>query len=240
MFFTRPQVHALQAALILSVGLFAAGCVPAAPAATPIAVLPTIATAAATVSISTATPFLVSGGAQPTGTLIANLPTTMPTVAPTTTPVPPQPTITSSGPMLPESQNNAIAFTTAVPQSAGPFTLVKDGMVLSPFGARLMYKTEDGQIYQVLLWITQSAQDSSDRYHIETDSVQSKQSLKLGDEGVYSMSDTHILAVIRYRNVVIDVYRPADPSGTVPLQKFTDDQVQTLLQQLFAALPAMP
>ncbi len=148
----------------------------------------------------------------------------------------PAPTVTISGTAISQGVSNAKAFNAAAPASVGPFQLVKTSSVAYQYGSVLYYRTEDGALYTILLWLTTSATDAVMRYSGEVANIANPQPLKLGDEAVYSMVDTRLLAVIHYRNVIIDIDRP-DPTGTVPTVKLTDDQVKQLATQMFQLIP---
>jgi len=86
------------------------------------------------------------------------------------------------------------------------------------------------------MWLTNSNDDALTRYNAELNAIANPQPLKLGDEAIYSMVDLHELALIHFRNVIIDIYRP-DANGTVPTVKLTDAQVQQLATQIFQIIP---
>ena len=214
--------YALSGLALLAVG----ACVPS-PAAT--VTPPPTATPGVTIVIETLAP------KTPDNTATAVPPTD--TLAPTdVTPATPAPTVTISGTMISQGVSNAKAINAAAPASVGPFTLVKPSSVAYQYGSTLYYRTEDGALYTIILFLTSSATDAVTRYSAELAGVANPQPLKLGDEAVYSMVDTKVLALIHYRNVIIDIYRP-DPTGTVPTVKLTDDQVKQLATDMFQLVP---
>jgi len=170
--------------------------------------------------------------------------TPLPTAAqPTDTPFPtdylsptPGPTATISGTAISQGVQNAQAFNSAAPTQIGPFKLLTSGSLAYQYGSVLSYQTEDGAVYTVIMYLTNDVTDALTRYDGELQAIANPQPLKLGDAAVYSMVDTHELALIHYRNVVIDIYRP-DPTGTVPTVKLTDDQVKQLATQIFQIIP---
>ena len=205
-------------------------------------------------SVVTITPMpSVTAGGQPGASganiVIQTLPprptTNIPTAsaAPANTSVPtdylsptPGPTATISGTAISQTIQNAQAFDAAAPAQVGPFQLVKAGSNATQYGSVLSYQTEDGAVYTVVMYLTNDLADALTRYSTELQSIANPQPLKLGDDAVYSMVDTHEMALIHYRNVVVDIYRPV-PTGTVPTIKLTDDQVKQLATQIFQVIP---
>ncbi len=161
----------------------------------------------------------------------------------TATPVPPTdvvlatpaPTVTISGTMVSQGVSSAKAFEDAAPASVGPFQLVKTRSFAYQYGTGLYYRTEDGAQYTVILWLTNSAQDALDRYVIMA-GIANAQPLNLGDEAVYSMVNIPLIAIIHYRNVVLEIYR-LDSTATVPTVKITDDQLKQLATAMFQLIP---
>lgn len=175
---------------------------------------------------------------HPTG-----VPPTATAAPPTDTPLPtdyvpptPGPAATISGTAIAQGVQNAQAFNAAAPTQIGPFHLVNSGSSAYQYGSVLYYQTEDGAVYTIVMYLTNGVTDALSRYTAELQNAANPQPLKLGDDAVYSMVDTHVLALIHYRNVVIDIYRP-DPSGTVPTVKLTEDQVKQLATQIFQIVP---
>ncbi len=146
------------------------------------------------------------------------------------------PTVTSSGPILSPGTSNSAAFNKSSPASSGPFKRITAQNGSYEYGSVLSYRTDDGAVYQVALWITRSAQDAVDRYSLETSTLLSKQPLKVGDEGIITATDP-VMAEVHYRNMVLIIYRP-EPTGTVPKIKITDSQLIDLVNALFKAIPA--
>jgi len=159
--------------------------------------------------------------------------TATPSLSPT-----PAPTITASGPTLASSAFNVYAIATAAPLSIGPFHLVPANTVVDNLGngLTLNYRTDDGAIYSVVIFISLNLQDAMDRYQSEISSLKDKQPAKVGDEAMYAPTDTNLLFVIHFRNVVININRPP-VNGTVPMVKITADQATQLALLIFNALP---
>ncbi len=179
--------------------------------------------------------------------------TPAPTLTPSEAPPTLGPTITSSGPTVAPQATNAEAFVQSVPTSVGPFQIYPTAKaasanaqapaspnlaapIVNAGGSAFYYRTSDGALYQVVLWLTGSAQDAFDHFNVDKGSMTGTQTLQLGDEGYYSMVDLRLMVIIRYRNMVIDIYRPV-PNSTVPTVKPTDQQVKDLATQIFGVVP---
>jgi|GEM_PF-1182670 len=145
------------------------------------------------------------------------------------------PTITASGPTLASKVTNAQAFNKNVPETVGVLKRIDAQSAATTYGSVLHFRTDDGAVYQVVLWITLSAQDALTRYQIETNAISSKQPLKVGDEAILTASGP-VLAEVRYRNMVLIISRP-DAKDTVPHKPLTDDQVIGFVNTLFKAIP---
>ncbi|MHB8629707.1 MAG: hypothetical protein ACYDBJ_23620 [Aggregatilineales bacterium] len=226
--FRKVQFHtAIPYALSALALLVVSACAAPTPAATATASpVPATSSGVILVTLAPQTPDNTATPIQPSDTPI---PTDY--ISPT-----PGPTATLSGSAIPQGVADAKAFNAAAPASVGPFQLVKPNSVSSQYGSTLYYRTEDGALYTIVLWLTNSDADAITRYQLELGNIANPQPLKLGDEAVYSMVDTKELALIHFRNAIIDIYRP-DPSGTLPTVKLTDDEVKQLATQLFQSIP---
>lgn len=156
---------------------------------------------------------------------------------PTNTPYTPQPTITSSGPTLDSSAINAKKIKDGAPLTVGPFTLVKDDKLTtsSDFGLTLYYRTSEGALYKIIIFITASAGGSRERYAGITAGLKGAQQLSgLGDEAVITAAPNQMYIAMRWRNVAMELYRP-DPRGTTP-KPITDDDAKALMNALYQLL----
>lgn len=147
------------------------------------------------------------------------------------------PQITASGPTLEPKVSNSQSYNKAAPASSGPFRRVDKLSSTDKNGSSLVYSTAEGAQYQVALWITDSAQEALDRYKLETAALPDKRPIKLGDEGVITGPSSYVLAEVRYRNMVLVVYRPNPNSGTIPARQPTENEVIALVTALFNSIP---
>jgi len=147
----------------------------------------------------------------------------------------PAPTVTPSGPLLDPKTANAQSFNTNVPGVIGSLKRLNTKNVTSAYGSAMQFRADDGAIYQVALWITPSAQDALTRYQVETSQLSDKQSLKIGDEAILTASGV-MLAEVRYRNMVLIVYRPIS-QGTGARKPLSDNEITTFISTLFKAIP---
>jgi len=145
------------------------------------------------------------------------------------------PTITASGPMLDAKADNAQAFNKKAPSVIRAFKRVDTRSLTSTNGATMQFRTSDGTVYQVVLWITPSAQDALTRYQVETSPISARQTLNVGDEGIIA-ADGPIMAEVRYRNMVLIVYRPT-AKGRTPRKPLTDIEITNFVTTLFKAIP---
>ena len=145
------------------------------------------------------------------------------------------PTITASGPTLDAKTDKAQVFNKKAPSVIGAFKRVDTQSLTSTNGATMQFRTNDGTTYQVVLWITSSAQDALTRYQVETSPISAKQPLKVGDEGIIA-ADGPIMAEVRYRNMVLIVYRPT-AKGSTPRKPLTDVEITNFVTALFNAIP---
>ncbi|MEP7284987.1 MAG: hypothetical protein ABI947_04375 [Chloroflexota bacterium] len=147
------------------------------------------------------------------------------------------PTITPSGPIVQAEVSNSKAFNSAAPTSVGRLSLDPKTSITDVHGSTLVYVTETGQQYTVVLWLTNSAQEALDRYRLDISGLDGAQPIhNIGDEGVIAGPKNQIVAEIRDRNTVLIVYRPV-ASSTVPSQPLTSDETLTLLKALYASIP---
>ncbi len=144
--------------------------------------------------------------------------------------------ITASGPLLEPQIDNAQTSVTGAPQSVGPFSLDKASSTIDAHRSTLSYRTDDGQDFLVVLWITNSAREALDHYRAETSMMSGAQPVAVGDEAVITPPGNSVLAEMRYRNTVLVIYRPEQSSPVSP-KPIADDQVVALVQALFDALP---
>jgi len=147
----------------------------------------------------------------------------------------PAPTITPSGPILDPKTANAQSFNTNVPSTIGSLKRLNTKNLTSAYGAAMQFRTDNGAIYQVALWITPSAQDALTRYQVDTSQLSGKQPLKIGDEAILTTSSV-ILAEVRYRNMVLIVYRPT-LQGIGSYKPLADDEITSFISTLFKAIP---
>jgi len=145
------------------------------------------------------------------------------------------PTITASGPMLDAKNDNAQAFNKKTPGVIGALKRVDTQSLTSTNGATMQFRTNDGTIYQVVLWITPSAQDALTRYQVETSPISAKQPIQVGDEGIIAVAGP-IMAEVRYRNMVLIVYRPT-AKGRAPRKPLTDVEITGFVTALFNSIP---
>ena len=145
------------------------------------------------------------------------------------------PPITASGPTLDAKTDNAQAFNTKAPAVIGSLKRVDTQSLTSTNGATMQFRTSDGTTYQVVLWITPSAQDALTRYQLETSPISAKQAIQVGDEGIIAAVGP-IMAEVRYRNMVLIVYRPT-AKGRAPRKPLTDVEITSFVTALFKAIP---
>jgi hypothetical protein len=211
----------------------------------------------AAVSVLSVTLIAVAGACSaPTPTPVSTIPTpiivTLPprtpeksltpqpppaTVTPTLSPTP-APSITASGPTLSSNAVNVYAIATAAPLNVGPFHLVPTNTNVDNKGTglTLAYRTDDGAIYTVVIFLAIDLQNAVERYQAEVNSLTDKQPAKVGDEAIYAPTDLNLLFVIRFRNAVININRPP-ANGTVPTVKITADQATQLALLIYNAIP---
>lgn len=77
--------------------------------------------------------------------------------------------------------------------------------------------------------------DAFTRYQVETSPISAKQPLKVGDEGIIAAAGP-IMAEVRYRNMVLIVYRPT-AKGRTPRKPLTDIEITNFVTTLFKAIP---
>ena len=202
-----------------------------------------------TVSIASTKSSIVIASKAPAPTLVmSQLPTqvidtltTNTTIASTQTSTPPivtstsSPTVTASGATLNAKTDNAQAFNKKAPGVIGAFKRVDTQSLTSTNGATMQFRTNDGTVYQVVLWITPSAQDALTRYQVETSPISAKQTLNVGDEGIIA-ADGSIMAEVRYRNTVLIVYRPTAKGSTLR-KPLTHDEIVGFVTALFKSIP---
>jgi len=145
------------------------------------------------------------------------------------------PTITASGPTLDAKTDNTQAFNKKAPDVIGAFKRVDTQSLTSINGATMQFRNNDGTVYQVVLWITPSAQDALTRYQVETSPISAKQTLNVGDEGIIAVAGP-IMAEVRYRNMVLIVYHPT-AKGSAPRKALTHDEIVGFVTALFKAIP---
>ena len=169
-------------------------------------------------------------------------PTATPFVSPTDIPATNTPAplpLVNPSPIIAQKIENAQAFNAVVPDTIGPFILVKQNSIANQAGSIFSYRTEDGALYQVVFLITRSSEEAKSLYISQLNKTSDPQPLPLGEEAYYSMVDTTVLAAIRYHNIIISVYRPVS-LGTVPAIPITADQIKELATALFQSLPSPP
>jgi hypothetical protein len=159
-------------------------------------------------------------------------------VAPTSPPVTAAPTITSSGPTLESSENNTKRLLDSAPAQVGPFTLVKDSRLnyATEYGLVLFYRTSEGALYEIKVWVTLSAGGANERYQAIVGGIKTGvQPLRgIGDEAIITTPPNPLYMAVRWRNISLEMYRP-DPKGTTP-KPITDDEARGLVQALFNLL----
>jgi hypothetical protein len=151
------------------------------------------------------------------------------------TPAPPPATITASGPTVESSEKNSKAFNQASPKESGPFTRVDSDSIAGTYGSTLEYKTPEGAVYQIVLFITRSAGEANERFSMLSSGISGKQALKLGDESFITTPPTRLYIGVRWRNITLEMYRP-DPKGTTP-KPISDSEALKLIESLYASLP---
>ncbi len=212
-------------------------------------VVSTVVSACATVQPSPTPPN--SGPTATGGPIIATLPPrptivrTPTQIPPTDTPIPPTqppvtaaPTITSSGPTLESSEANSRRLLGAAPAEVGPFTLVKDDKLnnSAQYGLTLYYRTSEGALYKIIIFVTKSAGEARERYGALIGSVKSglQPMNGIGDEASITTPPNPLYIAVRWRNISLELYRP-DPRGTTP-KPISDDDARNLIQALFNLL----
>ena len=148
------------------------------------------------------------------------------------------PTITASGPILDSNATNVYAIATSAPLNVGPFHLVPANTLVDNRGngLTLAYRTDDGAVYTVVIFLSLTLQDAVARYQSEVTSLNDKRPANVGDEAVYAPTDLNLLFVIRFRNAVININRPP-ANGTVPTIKIMVDQATQLALLVYNAIP---
>jgi hypothetical protein len=119
--------------------------------------------------------------------------------------------------------------------SARPFTKLNQEGSTATHGSTVYYRTPEGAVYEVVLWITDSAGASAERFNSISQGIEGKQALKLGDEAFITPAGNRLFIAIRYRNMNLELSRP-DPKGTTP-KPLTDSQALDLMTALFKQLP---
>ena len=77
--------------------------------------------------------------------------------------------------------------------------------------------------------------DAFTRYQVETSPISAKQPLKVGDEGIIAAAGP-IMAEVRYRNMVLIIYRPTG-KGSTPRKALTHDEIVSFVTALFKSIP---
>jgi hypothetical protein len=180
----------------------------------------------------------------PPGPTIERTPTKIPPTAtprpPTETPITPQPTITPSGPTLDPNATNTKSIFDKAPKTVGNFTLVNDSgltYTLANF-VQLNYRTPDGALYVIKVFVTNNMGDVGTRYIALTQSLQSAQKLNnFDDEAIITAPPNALYIAVRFRNSTVELYRP-DPKGTTP-KPITDDAAVALVRAVYQTLPGV-
>ena len=217
------------------VGLFLSVIVLSGCAAQPIATVAPIAPTSPRFVVVSKIPAPTLSASQVTPTSISTIIPASPVSIPTYIPPTVAPTITASDPTLVPNTVNAQAFNKNAPGVIGPFKRVATQTVTSGNGATMQFRTSDGTLYQVVLWMLPSAQDALTHYQVETSQISAKQPLKVGDEGIIAAAGP-ILAEVRYRNTVLIVYRPTAKSAVTPMP-LTNDEITSFVSALLKAVP---
>lgn len=199
-----------------------------------------------TIDTATPTPTRTRGALFATLTPQAEPPTVTPQAGATearstTIPGGPTPTIDpaslSSAPTIAPELENSRSYNERVPREIGPFRLDEAQMTENQNGSTLVYITRDGQQFLVVLWITNSPQEAYERYDLDKQAIKGGyQEVELGDEGMITPPGNFVLAMTRYANLVLIIYRPM-PGGTVPPKEIPQSDTLLLLTELFKALP---
>jgi hypothetical protein len=175
-------------------------------------------------------------------TAIPRTPTQIPpteTTAPTSTTQPTAaPTITSSGPTLEAGEANTKKLLDSAPKELGPFTLLNNDKMnnAAEYGLTLYYRTSEGALYRIIIFVTKSAGESAERYNALVSSIKSgaQNFGGIGDQGIITTPPNQLYIAIRWRNITLEMYRP-DPRGTTP-KPISDDDARKLIQALFDLL----
>jgi|GEM_PF-1003544 len=151
-----------------------------------------------------------------------------------------------SGATLDQTLDVAKQFVLHAPEVIGRFTLDKQKSYGNPHGAALLYNGSTGGVLTVAFWLNANANDSVDRYSIETSMISApKIPISLGDEAIVSPENKvpgpragvnpTVWGEMRYRNTLLILY--ADATLIQKMPDFSKDEATDLLTKLFAAVP---
>ena len=183
-----------------------------------------------------------------------------PAISPTRIAQPPATVVPASGPTLAASSQVALSFLNALPNQVGRFTLAKnpddpskpklnyvgtDSKTGAVVGALATYQLNGKQV-KIALWLTVSTNYALDRYNQEISYTKVPIiPVEVGDQAMVAPTnkavdnfvgfDPPMLAMLRFRNIEIDVYPTKDLTDAY--SDFTPTELTQVLQAMFNALP---